>query len=583
MAWTRTPYADETGLLLETLEQKHWFTSHCDWVIIDLRRSRNPYRPPARHADPVYEPIPTIHAQLDVLESSQLAAAELRQSWLLHRALVERTAHVLQTFHDSARLDMEAVNEVVGELADALDDCLGGLVWLTRIKETDHYTAQHVVNTAILSAGLTHAMGWGRERVETAGQVGMLHDIGKARIDHVLLNKSGPLSEEEVTALRRHVIVGYDLLKTHRDVPTEVLSAVRSSHERIDGSGYPRGLKGNSIPAMSRLIAIVDAYDAMASYRPHGNAMSHQQALGELWRARDSQFEPQLVEAFIQFLGWVPPGTLVRLSDGQVGVVMKMHRAGVLRPVVRTIHRQENQLMLGPEQELAGRLEADTESDTDAPQAIRDILPDGSEKISMRALTAALMRLYESGEGDSAAASMAAGESRDQGVPGWSLWKFSGLRALFGRRDQDSVTGQGVGAAGKAALRRRVLVVDDSEVLHKVLSRALTGAGHEVEIAASGEECLERARAEPPEVIFLDIVLPGMNGFETLQQLRKDPAMADVPVVMISDNPQATEQFFLGQIGAEDFLPKPFHPEDVSACLQRLAAAGRLSRSAAAT
>ncbi|NDY95260.1 response regulator [Wenzhouxiangella sp. C33] len=579
IAWSKTPYPDPTGLLLESPEQKQWMVEHCRWVIIDLRRSRNLFRPPGRYADPIYEPLPAIPDQIRALQDSRIGPSQLRRAWALHRELNEKTALLLQTFQDSARLDMAAVNEVVRNLADALDDCLAGLVWLTRIKEAQHYTAQHVVNTAILSMGLTFGMRWRRERIETAGQVGMLHDIGKARLDHALLDKAGPLSDSEIEEVRRHVIVGFDLLKSHPDVPMEVASAVRSSHERPDGSGYPHGLNGNAIPVMARLIAVVDAYDAITSVRPHGAARSHQRALGELWRARGSQFEPALVEAFIQFLGWVPPGTLVRLVNDELGVVMNMRSGSKQRPVVRSVRRVEGQLVLGPQQELAAQFEDDDEGRI----GIRDILPDGAENISMRALTGALMRLYEAGEPSAPDAAEDPDGADEPLVSPGSRWRFSGLRKLFGRRPDAGPTPPVQpqepveSVEPSAALRRRILVIDDSSTVRETLSRILEQSGHEVETADSGEQGLERACAQVPELIFLDILLPGINGFATLRQLRKDPAMADVPVVMISGNPQATDQFFLGQIGADDFLPKPFAPEDVGDCLARLAAAGRLS------
>lgn len=576
MAWSKTPYPDPTGLLLESMEQKQWMVDHCSWVIIDLRRSRNLYRPPARYADPVYEPLPPIPDQIRALQDSRIGPDVLRRAWTVHHDLCERTAQLLQSFQDSARLDMAAVDAVVGQLADALSDCLAGLVWLTRIKEARNYTAQHIVNTAILSMGLAFGMGWRRDRVETAGQVGLLHDIGKARLDHALLENPGPLSPSETDAVRRHVIVGYELLRTHPEMPMEVLSAVRSSHERPDGSGYPRGLKGSAIPVMARLIAVVDAYDAIASFRPQGAARSHQRALGELWRARGKQFEPALVEAFIQFMGWVPPGTLVRLADEQLAVVMNMHSGAKQRPVVRSVRRVEGQLVLGPQQEVAAQFEDDDEGRI----GIRDILPDGAEGISMRAVTGALMRLYEAGE--SSPSNRRAGpefDAEERTAVGRPRWRFSGLRSLFRRRPDPPSTAPLESVEPVAALRRRILVIDDSSTVRETLGRILTQAGHEVETADSGEQGLERALAQVPELIFLDILLPGINGFATLRQLRKEPTMADVPVVMISGNLQATEQFFLGQIGAEDFLPKPFTAEDVSDCLARLIASGRLSKS----
>lgn len=128
----------------------------------------------------------------------------------------------------------------------------------------------------------------------------------------------------------------------------------------------------------------------------------------------------------------------------------------------------------------------------------------------------------------------------------------------------------------------RVLVVDDSATIRAVLGRMLEVDGYEVVRAADGESALEMAKAEPPAMIFLDIVLPGMNGFAVLRALRHDPATQHVPIVMISGNQQATEQFYVQRFGADDFISKPFGQAEVARSIDRLVGFGRLSAREAA-
>ena len=128
----------------------------------------------------------------------------------------------------------------------------------------------------------------------------------------------------------------------------------------------------------------------------------------------------------------------------------------------------------------------------------------------------------------------------------------------------------------------RILVVDDSATIRAVLGRMLEVDGYEVVRAADGESALELARAEPPAMIFLDIVLPGMNGFAVLRALRHDPATQHVPIVMISGNQQATEQFYVQRFGADDFISKPFGQSEVARSIDRLVGFGRLSAREAA-
>ena len=131
-------------------------------------------------------------------------------------------------------------------------------------------------------------------------------------------------------------------------------------------------------------------------------------------------------------------------------------------------------------------------------------------------------------------------------------------------------------AMRKTMLGARVLVVDDSATIRAVLGRMLEVDGYEVERAVDGESALELARAQRPAMILLDIVLPGMNGFSVLRSLRHDEATRHIPIVMISGNQQATEQFYVQRFGADDFISKPFGQAEVARSIDRLVRQGRL-------
>ncbi|AND68723.1 hypothetical protein ATSB10_12690 [Dyella thiooxydans] len=122
----------------------------------------------------------------------------------------------------------------------------------------------------------------------------------------------------------------------------------------------------------------------------------------------------------------------------------------------------------------------------------------------------------------------------------------------------------------------RMLVVDDSPTIRAVLGKMLTQDGYVVSKAGDGETALRLAREEKPELIFLDIVMPGMNGFAVLRALRREPDTHGIPIVMISGNLQATEQFYVQRFGADDFMKKPFGRAEVFGRIQHLVEAGRL-------
>jgi twitching motility two-component system response regulator PilH len=121
-----------------------------------------------------------------------------------------------------------------------------------------------------------------------------------------------------------------------------------------------------------------------------------------------------------------------------------------------------------------------------------------------------------------------------------------------------------------------VLVVDDSPTIRAVIGKMLAQNGHVVLKAADGESALEIARRDRPDLIFLDIVMPGMSGFAVLRALRHDLLTRDIPIVMISGNLQATEQFYVQRFGADDFMKKPFGRSEVFARIEHLTSSGRL-------
>ena len=161
----------------------------------------------------------------------------------------------------------------------------------------------------------------------------------------------------------------------------------------------------------------------------------------------------------------------------------------------------------------------------------------------------------------------------------------SGLDQAAGARSDAPVAG-----APERRLRERpgeqcklrILVIDDSATIVALLRRMLRQNGYDTSEAGDAEQGIAQATADPPDLIFLDIVLPGMNGFAALRHLRRDPATRDIPIIMISGNEQATEEFYLYRIGADDFMKKPFARAEVFARIARLLDAGGVPRRVAA-
>jgi CheY-like chemotaxis protein len=150
---------------------------------------------------------------------------------------------------------------------------------------------------------------------------------------------------------------------------------------------------------------------------------------------------------------------------------------------------------------------------------------------------------------------------------------FDFFKRLLKNHDEE----RRVEARLKTTAEARILVVDDSPTICAILGRILGQDGYAVSVAGDGESALEMAGREQPALIFLDIVLPGINGFAVLRALRHDPQTAHIPIVMISGNPQATEQLYVQRFGADDFVSKPFGYPEISRSIDRLVSSGRLA------
>jgi HD-GYP domain-containing protein (c-di-GMP phosphodiesterase class II) len=170
----------------------------------------------------------------------------------------------------------------------------------------DHYTSDHALQVARLSQLVGMELGLNEEELEGLVHGALLHDLGKLGVADAILEKLGPLTEEEWKVVKRHPEVGARMIE-----PLEPLSGavpvIRHHHERPDGSGYPDGLKADEIPLGARIVAVADAYDVMLrrSYRPerYGSKRSPAEALGELRREAGGQFDARVVEALGRLLG----------------------------------------------------------------------------------------------------------------------------------------------------------------------------------------------------------------------------------------------------------------------------------------
>ena len=393
--WSDTHFPLQ-GVLVEKDQTRRWFEAHCQWLVIDLLRSEKDAQDfQAQNAPLRSRSTVTARPQIaehsapehpvNVLRRSQVNSKTMKVALSAYVSLDRQARRLISAFSSRSNLDIKAVEDALKSLSETLEENLSAMVWLTRIKQQDNYTAEHCINVAVLSMGLAHALEWDKDRIRIAGVSGLLHDLGKMNLDLSVLNKPERLTAEEFEHIKTHTTVGYDLVREDKDVHPDVARAVLEHHERPDGLGYPDGRALDEISPLSMLVGVVDAYDAITSHRVYDAARSHHEALGILWQQRGSQFDQQMVETFIQFMGWVTPGTLVRLSNGKLAVVMQTRVGQRLTPVVRALAPVGEGYRAGELIDLA-HYPAGEEG-----LRIARVLPDGAEGVDMKKLLRGLV------------------------------------------------------------------------------------------------------------------------------------------------------------------------------------------------
>lgn len=431
-------------------------------------------------------------------------------------------------FAQQAR-DAFGYEELVADLSDVVGEVAGQsmLSGIQTLRSFDNYLFLHSIDTTVVALMIGRRLGFDRARLHQLAAGCILHDIGMVMVDPVVLHKEGRLEPAELTQLRQHPRLGYDMLRQIR--PREVIPnhVAYQHHERQDGTGYPRGLHGSGritrselekhIPGRilldAEICAVADVYDALGADRAYRAALPPDQIVQTLRGLAGSHLNREVVEKLLEILPIYPLGSEIIVKSGPFagyrGIVAKVDRRQMDRPLVRLLY------------DKPGRRIEPVELDLRFDNAI-----------------------VASGGVTTAASAQPTAARAPVPVPPESLEQ------------------------SEAARGARVLIVDDDPSIAEVLADALEDAGYVPVQAGSGREAL--ALAGTADIMPLDLGLPDVDGVTVCKALRASPELARLPVMMLTARGEAPDRVRGIQSGADDYLAKPFDINEVLARVEAL-------------
>ncbi len=231
---------------------------------------------------------------------------------------------------------VEHAREAVRSVVDNVLENKGAMLELSGLKDYDEYTFFHSVNVTILSIALGSLVSSNRRFLNSLGVGALMHDVGKMTVELEVLTKPGSLSADEWALMKMHPVYGAEVAAGMRGLDRSSIVVILEHHMRYDLDGYPERRPRRAQHLTSRIVAIADAYDAMTSKRTYAVAHRQDEAVEVLAKNAGTAFDPVLVRMFTQMLGMYPPRSLVRLTTGEVGVVLRPN-VDMLAPWVRVI------------------------------------------------------------------------------------------------------------------------------------------------------------------------------------------------------------------------------------------------------
>ncbi len=271
---------------------------------------------------------------VDPFDHPDLLVENINQSAQIHEQMRRQTKDMMEQVRAGKEIDARQADTQVGLMIDQLIEDPQSMLCISVLKNSDEYTYDHCVNSAILALFVGRSMKLPERELMLLGKGMLLHDIGKCMIPNNILTKPGRLSAEEVLIIKSHVNKGVAYLRKTNHLERLVLTTVAQHHERLDGSGYPDGLRGDQIDPMGRLAGLLDVYDALIHENHYKDSDDPTAVLKQLSDGVGTLYDPSAFKALSESIGIYPPGTILMLDTGEMALSFHPNARNPYRPRV---------------------------------------------------------------------------------------------------------------------------------------------------------------------------------------------------------------------------------------------------------
>ena len=370
--WLQTPFLYQ-GFFIESIEDIEQLEKYCQYVWVDHTKDQQ-----SRHPSHIPNKSTLSKTKKNYVNKAPMSQ-EYSRSYNAFTANRQKIKALLEEATLGNAIDTDSAKETVQHCLNSVLRNPNAMLWMSKIRGADEYTSEHCLNVCILAIAFGRHLGKSEDELEELGLCGLLHDVGKMRVPNQILHKPAKLTPKEWKIMKAHTVHGRNLLMSSENIG-QTVEVAYSHHERVDGKGYPRGLEAHQISEYAKIIAIVDAYDAMTAERCYSKAIKPSVAIRHIYNDRGTHFDETLALQFIKAIGLYPPGCIVELVNGSVGIVLERHSRFQHLPRVLLVLDQDRKIV----ENTIIDLSLIEQGELDRSLLIKKDYPDGEFDIQVR-------------------------------------------------------------------------------------------------------------------------------------------------------------------------------------------------------